>query len=132
MDAGGEGELRAARDLKDKDAGNVISIRKLFNSRPDYLNKTAEISVNLAKLLRGLKPTAAEPRMAPFESYVLHTLNGSLVCVGQFDGPDDPKLLEVQGQLGMISFDVGDPKKPAHDDRKQVRLFDRLYAMKVR
>ena len=83
-------------DLKDKDAGNVISIRKLFNSRPDYLNKTAEIALNLTKLLRGLQPTAAEPRMAPFESYVLHTLNGSLVCVGQFDSPEDPKIAEMR------------------------------------
>ncbi len=115
-------------DLKDKDAGNVISIRKLFNSRPDYLNKTAEIAVNLTKLLRGLQPTAAEPRMAPFESYVLHTLNGSLVCVGQFDSPEDPKIAEMRTRLEALRLNVGEKGSAGN----KIYPFDHLALMRVK
>jgi hypothetical protein len=115
-------------DVKDKDAGGTFSIRKLFNSRPDYLNKTAEISVNLAKLLRSLQPTAAEPRMAPFESYVLHTLNGSLVCVGQFDSPEDPKIAEMRERLEALRLNVGEKGAAGN----KIYPFDHLALMRVK
>jgi Formiminotransferase domain, N-terminal subdomain len=115
-------------DVKDKDAGNVISIRKLFSSRPDYLNKTAEIAVNLAKLLRSLQPTAAEPRMAPFESYVLHSLNGSLVCVGQFDSPEDPKIAEMRARLEALRLNVGEKGAAGN----KIYPFDHLALMRVK
>lgn len=115
-------------DIKDKDAGSIISVRKLFNSRPDYLNKTAEIAVNLAKLLRNLQPTAAEPRIAPFESYVLHTLNGSLVCVGQFDSPDDPKIAELRPRLEALRLNVGEKGAAGN----KIYPFDHLALMRVK
>lgn len=108
-------------DVKDKDASNSISIRKLFNSRPDYLNKTAEISINLAKLLRTLQPIA-------FESYVLHTLNGSLVCVGQFDSPEDPKILEMRERLESLRLNVGEKGAAGN----KIYPFDHLALMRVR
>lgn len=115
-------------DVKDKDAGSAFSIRKLFNSRPDYLNKTAEIAVNLTKLLRSLQPTAAEPRMAPFEAYVLHTLNGSLVCVGQFDSPEDPKIAEMRERLEALRLNVGEKGSAGN----KIYPFDHLALMRVK
>lgn len=115
-------------DVKDKDAGNSISIRKLFNSRPDYLNKTAEIALNLTKLLRSLQPTVAEPRMAPFESYVLHTLNGSLVCVGQFDSPEDPKIQDLRTRLEALRLNVGEKGAAGN----KIYPFDHLALMRVK
>jgi hypothetical protein len=103
-------------DIKDKDAGSVMSIRKLFNSRPEHLNKTAELGVNLAKMLRNIKPS-------PFESYVLHTLNGTLVCVGQFDSLEDPRLAELQPRLEGLRF---------HVEGKEISPFDKLVGMRVR
>jgi hypothetical protein len=37
-----------------------------------------------------------------FESYVLHTRHSSIVCVGQYDGPTDPKIEETIGLLGKL------------------------------
>ncbi len=108
-------------DMKDKDAGNIMSIKRLFNSRPDHLNKTAELAQNLAKLLRNIKPR-------PIESYILHTLNGSLVCVGQFDSATDPRMLAEQERLEALRLNVGEKNTKGNE----VYPFDRLAAMQVK
>jgi hypothetical protein len=113
-------------DVRDKDAGSVMSVRKLFNSRPEHLNKTAELGVNLAKMLRSIKPDSRIPSSAkaePFESYVLHTLNGTLVCVGQFDSLEDPQLAEAQRRLEAVRF---------HIENREIYPFDKLVGMRVK
>lgn len=109
-------------DLKDKDAGSIMSVKKLFSSKPDHLDKTANLAVNLAKLLRAVKPT-------PYEAYVLHTLNGSLVCVGQFDSAEDPLMLKEQQRLESLRLNVGNEQGTSGN---KVYPFDRLAAMRVR
>ncbi|QEL13682.1 SPOR domain-containing protein [Limnoglobus roseus] len=115
-------------DMKDKDANNVISIKRLFNSQPEYLDKTARLSQNLATLLRSLKPTPQFPNVKPFESYILHTLNGSLVCVGQFDSATDPRMLAEQDRLEALRLNVGEKGMKGNE----VYPFDRLAAMQVK
>ena len=119
-------------DMKDKDAANVISIRKLFNSRPDHLNKTADLAQNLAKVLRSLEPTPQAPNVKPFDSYILHTLNGSLVCVGQFDSTDDPKLLAMQQKLEKCRLHIGEKGAIERGMGKEIYPFDMMAAMRLK
>lgn len=99
---------------------------RLLNPKPNAMVAAGEQARNFCIALRNLKPS--------IEAYVLHTRYGSLVCVGQFDGPDDPKLLETQEKLGALRFNVQvqDGKKLNLADEQNVRRFDHLYAMQVR
>ena len=63
-----------------------------------------------------------------FEAFVLHHRMGSIVTVGQYDSPDDPKLLETQRILKGITFNMMKSKTEAvmgKDGRPEVqRMFD--------
>jgi len=117
--------------VKGKNEQSIIT--RLFTPKPDAMAAAGDQAREMVEALRGMKPTAEAP-VGPFEAYVLHTRYGSLVCVGQFDGPEDPALLATQQQIGMIKFVVKDQKTSRLnlDIEKKVRLFDHLYAMKVR
>ena len=71
------------------------------SSGADALNAGAEQAEALAKALRDqrMKP-------CPFEAFVLHTRIGSIVTVGQFDGPNDPALLETRRILTGLTFNT--------------------------
>jgi len=43
---------------------------------------------------------------APLDAFILHHRTGSIVTVGQFDGPDDPALLKLQQRLRGMTFEV--------------------------
>lgn len=110
------------QEIRDKDASRSI-FSKLFNAKQDTLSATAQQARALAQVLRQTQPR-------PLEAYVLHTLNGSLVCVGQFDAPDDPALLETQRHLETLTFDERREKAgPVVGHR---RMFDQLVAMRVK
>ena len=111
-------------EVKDKDADSSMKSRKPTSVRRDQIDRTAGLAVNLAKMLRELKPTNNTPRAA--EAYVLHTLSGSLVCVGQFDSADDPRMLAEQQRLELIRFNV-------QGDNSTIYPFDRSFvAMRVK
>jgi hypothetical protein len=55
----------------------------------ELLEASGQNAHNLADALRKLG----------FEAYVLHTRRGSAVTVGGYDGPDDPRMQEVQRTL---------------------------------
>jgi hypothetical protein len=61
----------------------------------DVLSASGMQAHELARVLRGLKPE-------PFEAYVLHTRRSSVVCIGGFDGPNDPKMAEVQRKINAL------------------------------
>lgn len=95
---------------EDGDGTSVFDrVRRTTTSDPaDILRATAAEAELLAKALR-------HPDMKPrsYEAFVLHHRVGSLVTVGQFDAPDDPKLLELQQELLGITFEMRDKdKKP--------------------
>ena len=107
---------------KDGDGGNIFN--KIFDpQKKSLLDVTAEEAERLAESLR-------HPDMKPqsFEAFVLHHRMGSIVTVGQFDGPDDPKLLETQRVLKGITFNMMRTKTEAvigKDGRPDVqRMFD--------
>ena len=77
-------------------------MRKMgHSSGADALRAGAEQDEMLAKALRDsrMKP-------CPFEAFVLHTRTGSIVTVGQFDGPTDPALLEARRVLLGLTFNT--------------------------
>ena len=107
---------------KDGGGGSVFD-RFQFTAAKSMLDVTAEEAERLAAALR-------DPGMhkGPFDAFVLHHRMGSIVTVGEFDGPDDPKLLETQRILTGITFNMLDKnKKPVmgkdgQPDRQ--RMFD--------
>lgn len=116
-------------DLKGKSEQRSV-MAKLFNPKPDTMLASAGYARDMAKALRAMKPST-ENLHGAFESYVLHTKYGSMVCVGQFDSADDPKLMDLQQKLGMLKFQVNESGK-ADINAEKVRLFDHLYAMRVK
>jgi hypothetical protein len=116
-------------DLKGKTEQRSV-MAKLFNPKPDTMLASAGYARDLAKALRSMAVSKENPH-GPYESYVLHTKYGSMVCVGQFNTADDPKLLEMQQKLGALKFQV-DTRGKADINATQVRLFDHLYAMRVK
>jgi len=76
------------------------------NKAGEMLDASAKQAEEVARLLRTMKPG--------FDAYVLHTRGGSVVTVGAYDGPEDPKLKQAQQQLRSLSFTPqnggGDPR----------------------
>lgn len=74
------------------------AMRRPTSRSSDALNAGAGQAEQLAEALRNpnMKPH-------PFEAFVLHTRNASIVTVGQFDGPDDPSLIETRRVLQAMN-----------------------------
>ena len=107
---------------QDGDAGVFTQV---FGSSKggDMLQATAQQARTLAESLRhpGMKPQ-------PFDSYVLHYKTGSLVTVGDFDGPDDPALIRTHQILAAMTFQVADEyKRPTGVQR----MFDSVVPIAV-
>ena len=79
--------------------------------KKSFLDLTAEQAQELVKVLR-------HPKMkeGPFDAMILHHRTGSLVCVGQYDTPNDPELVRVQKILQSITFEV------KREDTKMVEM----------
>jgi hypothetical protein len=111
--------------MRDKD-GEKSVVERLFG--PDEgakeLQATALQAVSLAKALRDPK---FKPH--PLDAHVLHTLYGSMVCVGQFDGPEDPAMLATQQTLDRLTFHV--QRQDEYGTKSNVRLFDPLFAIQI-
>lgn len=48
-----------------------------------------------------------DKRIGPYDAYVLHTRTNSIVTIGEFDSPDDPKLEQLKQRLARLSFKAG-------------------------
>ena len=107
---------------RDGGGGSVFDRFKIGPVK-SMLDVTAEEAERLAEALR-------DPKMHPrsFDSFVLHHRMGSIVTVGEFDGPDDPKLLETQDQLKKITFNMLDKDRKAvmgkDGQPERQRMFD--------
>ena len=96
-------------------------LKKLIGKNDDVLNAGAAQAENLAEILHKMQPS--------FESYVLHTRGSSIVCVGGFDGLEDPKMAETQALLSKVSFRAD----PTHPDAELslVQLNPQILPMKI-
>jgi hypothetical protein len=103
--------------------GGSVFDKFQFTATKSMLDVTAEEAERLAAALRH-----PDMHKGPFDAFVLHHRMGSIVTVGEFDAPDDPKLLETQRILTGITFNMLDKnKKPVmgkdgQPDRQ--RMFD--------
>ena len=80
----------------------------------------------IERLAAALRNENMKPQ--PFDAFVLHHRMGSIVTVGEFDAPDDPKLLETQRILLGMSFKMldknGKPVIGKDGQPDQQRMFD--------
>jgi len=112
---------------KGGDGGNVFDKIKNLGTK-SFLDVTAEEAERLADALRhqNMQPTNLPPMT--FESFVLHHRTGSIVTVGQFDGPDDPELMKTQQRLKGITFKMinkeGKPVMGKDGRPDEQRMFD--------
>jgi hypothetical protein len=83
-----------------------------LGKRLDYSAKMAE---DLCDMFRSLG----------FKSYVLHTRTHSVVTVGEFNGPKDPAMAEMQEKLDHFSFKNGKTGETAF------KLFTKALPMEV-
>ena len=84
---------------------------RLFNDdSAKVLDATAKQAHQLAESLRSPEMVASLQKMGlpaqPIDAYVLHHKIGSFVTVGSYDGPDDPRLLQMKRVLEAITFEV--------------------------
>ena len=80
--------------LKDRSTDTSILEKLMGNKTGAQLNASAMQAHELADFLRRMKPA--------YESHVLHTRYCSMVCVGDYDKPDDPQLMENQKTLANL------------------------------
>ncbi|MGL4419910.1 MAG: hypothetical protein ACRCZF_04530, partial [Gemmataceae bacterium] len=109
--------------MQDKETKQSV-VQKIFGDDTGReIQATALQGVSFAKALRdkSFKPH-------PFDAYVLHTLYGTLVCVGQFDGPDDPLIGQTQRELESQTYSI---KQADQFEAKTMRLFDPMFVLKV-
>jgi hypothetical protein len=111
-------------EVKGKDDGRSVFAR-VFNPKPDMMHATAAQAREMVKVLR-----SPDMKPRPLEAYVLHTLNGSLVCVGQFDDKDDPRMTAEAALLDGMGSDIRATKDGPVIERR--RMFDALVALRVK
>jgi len=74
----------------------------------DAMSAGAEAAEQMAKGLREMRDDKGQ--LVGVEAFVLHHRNGSMVTVGQFDGPTDPALHEMRRRMMNMRFMPGDPR----------------------
>ncbi len=86
------------------------SVMKKFGSSKgaDALKAGAEQAESMAKMLRELKDKVGNS--LGLEAFVLHTRFSSIVTIGQFDGPNDPALIQLQNLLNKMKLNVTEDK----------------------
>ena len=75
----------------------------------DALKAGAVQAEALAKAIREMRSKTGQP--LNLEAFVLHTRTASIVTVGQFDGPNDPSLIETHRLLVNMTFKTTEDKQ---------------------
>jgi cell division septation protein DedD len=93
----------------------------------DHFGKRLDNSVGMAQNVCDMF------RHLGFKSYVLHTRNGSVVTVGEFNSPNDPEMARTQRDLARISFKKGVKAGNSYQQTGETafNLFSRAMPMEV-
>jgi hypothetical protein len=84
----------------------------------------------MAKMLREMK--GPNGQSLGLEAFVLHTRNSSIVTVGQFDGPNDPALVQTQNLLNGMKLKVTEDKTGNKPVDNSLTMFEKyLIAMPI-
>jgi len=87
--------------------GNVMR-KPNTDKGADVLKASAIQAEELAKALREMRGPKGEP--LNLEAFVLHNRGSSMVSIGQFDGPNDPALVQTKQLLAKIEMRVTEDK----------------------
>lgn len=109
--------------------GGAVVRRPTGSSGADVLQAGAQQAEALAAVLRDLKGKSGEP--LGLEAFVLHTRGASIVTVGQFDGPNDPALIQTQQLLSKIQFLVTEDRSGTRPVAQTTKLFDTMLPMPI-
>jgi hypothetical protein len=119
-----------------RDGDGAAMMRKVGTSDKGkkILVAGAEQAESMAKALRALRGpgTTAQPG-APLnlEVFVLHTRSGSIVTIGQFDGPTDPALVQTKQLLQNLPLKVTQDKFGSQPVPNAPTLFEKLIAIPI-
>jgi len=113
--------------IKIRDYGAEKSVVEKASGRGDASKELGATALQAASMAKALRDPKFQPH--PFDAYVLHTIHGSLVCVGQYDGPDDPAMAQAQRVLDGIRFKV--ERQDQFTTQQNVRLFDPMFALQI-
>jgi hypothetical protein len=94
-------------DTSEKDKP-LIQKLSFSNKGANALLAAAAQAEALAKMLREMKGPGGQS--LGLEAFVLHTRNNSIVTIGQFDGPSDPALVQMQNLLVSMKLSVSEDK----------------------
>jgi hypothetical protein len=94
----------------------------------DVLRAGAEQAESLAKTLREMK---APGKPNGFEAFVLHTRTGSIVTVGQFDGPNDPDLIQTRHLLTSMKLQVTEDERGTKPVTNTPSLFGNIFPIPI-
>jgi hypothetical protein len=75
-------------------SSKFLSLLGMSDTSGQLLDASAKQAEEVAKVLRKMN----------FEAYVLHTRTASVITVGAYDTPEDPRLQQVQRQLRSLTF----------------------------
>jgi hypothetical protein len=82
-------------------SSKFLSLLGMGENSGQLLDASAKQAEEVARVLRLMK----------FEAYVLHTRTASVITVGAYDSPEDPRLQQVQRQLRSLTFqNSSDPR----------------------
>lgn len=73
------------------------------SSRGQTLTASAQNAIELCGALRQSKSL----KEANYDAYVMHTTWGSLVCIGEFDSPEDPSIERAKSVIGRFQVKGG-------------------------
>jgi hypothetical protein len=123
-------------ELVGRNGGNGSVMRKPWMSKwSAALEASAEQAESLAKALREMKgprgPDGRPGHSLGLEAFVLHTRHASLVTVGQFDGPNDPELLQKKRLLESMKMNVTEDKMGVKPVANAPSLFETVMPIPI-
>ena len=116
-------------EIVGRDGGNNV-MRKMGTSKgADVLAAGAEQAESLAKVIRGMKGPGGHS--LGLEAFVLHTRQASLVTIGQFDGPNDPELVQKKRLLESMKLNVTEDKMGVKPAMNAQSLFENIMPIPI-
>lgn len=118
-------------EIVSRDSGGGGGLMQKITGRKgaDVLKAGAEQAEKLAGALRVMTDKNGNP--LGLEAFVLHTRSASLVTVGQFDGPNDPDLLQKKRLLASMNLLVTEDKSGTKPVTNAPSLFGNLMPIPI-
>ncbi|HSQ55266.1 MAG TPA: hypothetical protein VLM40_05930 [Gemmata sp.] len=105
-------------------------VRKVDASRAKNVLKAGAVQAEkLAEAIRKLKGPGNQP--LGLEAFVLHTREGSMVTIGQFDGPNDPALVQTKQLLASMRLNVTEDELGSRPATTTPGIFGSIVAIPI-